>query len=176
MRKVIFGGANSLDNYFARPDGGLDWLLWGDEAAAFMKDYWKTFDTMVMGRITYEASLQHGGGAYPGMDAYICSTTMTPGRMDNGAIVVSDGIQLVSELKERKGRDVCIMGGGILARSLFEADLIDEIGFNIHPVILGGGIPLYYELSKQIDLELLECQAWKNGCVLVRYRVKKLSH
>ena len=64
------------------------------------------------------------------------------------------------------------MGGGILARSLFEADLIDEIGFNLHPVLLGSGIPLFHEMTKQIDLELVKCQELKNGCVVLTYRVK----
>jgi dihydrofolate reductase len=64
------------------------------------------------------------------------------------------------------------MGGGLLARTLFEADLIDEIGLNIHPVLLGSGIPLFYEMSHQIDLELLDCKTFKNGCVFVSYRVK----
>jgi dihydrofolate reductase len=64
------------------------------------------------------------------------------------------------------------MGGGELAKSLFEAGLIDEIGFNIHPVLLGSGIPLFHAMAHQINLELLECKAFKNGCVLVRYRVK----
>ena len=64
------------------------------------------------------------------------------------------------------------MGGGELAKSLFEADLIDEIGFNIHPVLLGSGIPLFHPMTRQIDLELKECKPFKNGCVLVTYRVK----
>ena len=64
------------------------------------------------------------------------------------------------------------MGDGELARSFFEAGLIDEVGFNIHPVLLGAGIPLFHEMTRQIDLELLECRPFKNGCVLVRYRVK----
>jgi dihydrofolate reductase len=64
------------------------------------------------------------------------------------------------------------MGGGVLAKSLFEADLIDEIGFNIHPVLLGSGIPLFHEMNRQIDLELIDCRAFKNGTVLVSYRMK----
>jgi serine/threonine-protein kinase len=39
VRKVTFGGANSLDNFLARPDHAVDWLRWGDEAAAVMADY-----------------------------------------------------------------------------------------------------------------------------------------
>ena len=59
-----------------------------------------------------------------------------------------------------------------LAKSLFEADLIDEIGFNIHPVLLGSGIPLFYEMNRQINLELIECKQFKNGCLMASYRVK----
>jgi len=50
LRKVTFGGANSLDNYLARPDHAVDWLKWSKEAAAVMTDYWKTIDTVLMGR------------------------------------------------------------------------------------------------------------------------------
>ena len=56
--------------------------------------------------------------------------------------------------------------------SLFEAGLIDEIGFNIHPVLLGEGLPLFLEMNRQIDLELIESRQFKNGCVYVLYRVK----
>jgi len=60
VRKVTFGGANSLDNYLARPDHAVDWLLWGDEAAAVMADFWKTIDTVLMGRKTYEVAVRSG--------------------------------------------------------------------------------------------------------------------
>lgn len=63
------------------------------------------------------------------------------------------------------------MGGGDLAKTLFEAAVIDEIGFNIHPVLLGSGIPLFHAISRQINLELIECRPFKNGCIYVKYRV-----
>jgi dihydrofolate reductase len=73
MRKVTFGGANSLDNFLARKDHAVDWLLWGDEAAAVMADYWSTIDTILMGRKTYEVALSHGKEAeiYAGMKSYV---------------------------------------------------------------------------------------------------------
>ena len=40
MRKVIFGGANSLDNFIAREDGAVDSLLWSDEVTEIMNDFW----------------------------------------------------------------------------------------------------------------------------------------
>jgi dihydrofolate reductase len=174
MRKVTFGGANSLDNYFARPDHAVDWLLWGEEAAAVMTDYWKTIDTVLMGRKTYEVAVKMGqeGGAYPGVKTYVLSRTLPEGSREGITVIRRDAAEFVRELKEGDGGDICLMGGGELARSLFEAGLIDEIGFNIHPVLLGAGIPLFHPMSRQIDLELVECRAFKNGCVYVMYRVK----
>jgi dihydrofolate reductase len=173
MRKVTFGGANSLDNYLARPDHAVDWLMWGDEAAAVTADYWKTIDTVLMGRKTYEVALRGGqDGGYPGVMTYVFSRTLPAGPRGRVTITSADVVDFVRDLKGRGGKDICLMGGGELARPLFEAGLVDEIGFNIHPVLLGSGIPTFHPMSRQIDLELRECRPFKNGCVLVSYRVK----
>ena len=172
-RKVTFGGANSLDNFIARPDHAVDWLMWSNEAGDIMKDYWSTVDTIIMGRKTYEVAAKsgQGGGGFPGVSTYIFSRTLNSA--PKGATLVSEDVaDFVRRLKEEPGKDICIMGGGELARALFEAGLIDEIGFNIHPVLLGTGIPLFHAMPKQIDLELLECRPFKNGCVYVKYAVK----
>jgi dihydrofolate reductase len=174
MRKVTFGGANSLDNYIARKDDGVDWLLWNKEVTEIMKDYWKNIDTMVMGRRTYEVSLRlGGGGGHRGVETYVFSRTMKKPKNKKGLTFLSeDAVGFVQRLKEEEGKDICVTGGGVLAKSLFEADLIDEIGFNIHPVLLGSGIPLFHEMSRQIDLELKECRELSNGCVYLTYDVK----
>jgi dihydrofolate reductase len=174
MRKVTFGGANSFDNYFARKDDSVDWLMWSNEAASVMKDFWKTIDTVVMGRRTYEVALRlgAGGGAYPGVKNYVFSRTMKQKTAGNVEIISEDAAEFVRKLKNHEGKDICVMGGGLLAKSLLEANLIDEIGFNIHPVLLGSGIPLFHEMNHQIDLELIDFKAFKNGTLLVSYRVK----
>jgi dihydrofolate reductase len=82
-------------------------------------------------------------------------------------------VDFVRRLKEEDGRDICIMGGGVLAKPLFEAGLIDEIGLNIHPILLGSGIPLFHEMAHQIDLELVKSQQLSNGCVFVLFRTKQ---
>ena len=180
MRKVIFGGANSLDNYFAREDGSVDWLLWSDEVSEIMKDFWPRFDCMVMGRKTWstaaenfsEEDLEKARAAHAGIKEYVFSRTLEAGERDGVEIVSSDPGEFVRGLKQQEGKDIMVMGGGNLARSLFEAGVIDEIGFNIHPVLLGSGVPLFHKMSRQIDLELLECRPMKTGCVYVLYRVK----
>lgn len=183
MRKVTFGGASSLDNYFARENGAVDWLMWSDEAAGVMGEYWKTIDTVVMGRKTYEAARKMIKGTgkgkpksnpYPGMTSYVFSRSLKAGKEEGVEIVSSDAVKFVRKLKGQAGKDICVMGGGELAHSFLEAGLIDEIGFNIHPVLLGSGIPLFHAMKHQVELELLDCKRFQNGCVYVLYRVKGL--
>ena len=173
MRKVTFGGANSLDNFIARQNDDVDWLIWDKEVAAISSEYWKTIDTVLMGRRTYETTVKSGQGGYPGVTNYVFSRTLK--RSTNKRIkVISEGAtDFVARLKSEEGKGICVIGGGLLARSLFEADLIDEVGFNVHPVLLGSGVPLFYEMKQQINLELLECKQLPSGCVLLRYKVLK---
>jgi dihydrofolate reductase len=44
-------------------------------------------------------------------------------------IVGTDAADFVLDLRSQDGKDICLMGGGVLAKSLFEAGLIDEVGF-----------------------------------------------
>jgi dihydrofolate reductase len=173
MRKVTFGGGNSLDNYLARPDHGADWLLWSDEVAAVTNAYWKTIDTVLMGRKTYEVAARSGQEqGFPGARDYVFSRTLEKEPGGDVVVVRSDAADFVRDLKQQEGKGICLMGGGELARSLFEADLIDVVGLNIHPVLLGAGIPLFHPMGRQIDLALEECRTFENGCVYITYRVK----
>jgi dihydrofolate reductase len=173
MRNVIFGGANSLDNYLARPNHAVDWLKWSDEVTEFMAEFWPRIDTVIMGRKTYEVAAAAGrAGGYPGVANYVFSRTMRESPSD-GVILVGDKAEdFVRQLKEQPGKDICLMGGGDFARTLFEADLIDEVGFNVHPVLLGDGIPAFHRMSRQVDLELMSCRQFRTGCVLLTYRVQ----
>src|SRR5438552_2095597 len=160
MRKVTFRVANSLDNYIARKDGAVDWLLSGDESAAAMAEFWQTIDTVVIGLKTYEPVLKSGTPfpTYPGVKNYVLSRALKESPDQNVEIIGEDAAEFISKLKVQEGKDIFIMGGGLLAKSLFEANLIDEVGVNIHPVLLGSGIPLFFEMSCQINLGLIECR------------------
>lgn len=175
MRKATFGGAISLDNFIAREDGAYDWIMWSDEAGEIMKDFWSKIDTIIMGRKTWDVAVANEAKAkkpHGRLKTYVFSRSLKPGGQPDGTVIVNDDPgEFVSELKQQDGKEICIMGGGELAKELFEAGVIDEIGFNIHPLLLGSGIPLFHRMSRQIGLELIECRPFKNGCVYVRYRV-----
>jgi dihydrofolate reductase len=173
MRKVVYGAACSLDMFIAGPDGGVDWLLWSDDVTAIMTEFWGGVDTVLTGRKTFEFAMKSGGGgSLPGVRGYVCSRTMTVSP-DRGTTIVPDAVAFLRSLKAQDGKNICLMGGGDLARSLFEAGLIDEVGLNIHPVLLGGGVPMFPGPVRQTNLELLESRTLKGGCVLANYRVKR---
>ena len=184
MRKVKYFVANSLDNYIARKDGAVDWLFM-DGTDYGMSEFFKSIDAVLLGRKTYEFALRQNpkpkrkskktkdeSSSDSGMKSYVFSRTMK-NAPDEGARIVSENAgEFVRNLKNEAGKDIWLMGGGELAGSLFAENVVDEINLNIHPVLLGSGIPLFSEIDKQIDLELIECKPHKNGCVQVTYRVK----
>jgi dihydrofolate reductase len=184
MRKVTLGLANSLDNYIARKDGGYDWLRWNAEVAEISAKFMKTIDVLLIGRKTFEVMLASGQPSYPGAKNYVFTrskkkaaeltrTLATRKKLVKNVEVVSrDAAAFVRKLKQQpKGKGIVVFGGGELAKALFEADLIDEIVLNIQPVLLGSGIPLFHEMTKQIDLQLLNCRPLKDGGIAVTYRV-----
>mgnify|MGYP003293691364 CR=1 FL=1 len=51
------------------------------------------------------------------------------------------------------------------------AGVIDEVGVNVHPVLLGSGVPLFRDPGARVPLELAESRVIDGGCVLSIYRV-----
>ena len=89
MRRVIYGVACSLDGFIAGPNGEIDWLYWSKDVEHVMTEFWPRVDTMIMGRKTYEAGLELGGGdgAMPGISlaTYEPATPASAGRGKRGA-------------------------------------------------------------------------------------------
>lgn len=173
MRTVTYGAAASLDGFIARQDHSVDWLQWSDDVSAITSRYWSSVDTVVMGRKTYEVMVRGGMKSYPGVRNYVFSRTLKTRPDPKVELVSDDAAHVVQALKKESGKGICVMGGGELAHALFEADLIDEVGVNIHPVLLGSGIPLFLPSPRQVDLEMVECKPLKGGCVYVLYRVRR---
>ena len=178
MRKVVYALTNSLDNYIARADGAADWILMGDEIMKEFTEFFASFDTVFVGRKTYDYAWgtshkpRKKESGFMGMKTYVFSRTLK--ERSNGAVsVISQNVsEFVRNLKNENGKDIWLMGGGELAASLLKENLVDEISISIQPVLLGSGIPLFPEIGKQVDLERIECKPYKNGVVALTYRVK----
>jgi len=175
MRKVIYGGACSLDGFFTDRDGGIDWLIFGKAVEEMMRKSWATADTILLGRKTWEwASKQPGpadDSAFAGVKSYVFSRTLKTIPDQKAQLVTSDAGEFVRRLKSEPGKDIMVMSGGNFATSLLRAGVVDEVGLNIHPVLLGAGPPAFLDAGGRINLELTETRPLDGGCVFVRYAV-----
>lgn len=170
MRKIIFGGAMSLDGYIAGPNGEYDWIAMDPEIdfSALMARH----DTYLVGRKTYDAMRSMGGGAaMPGSRTFVCSRTLPAGDRD-GVTVCPDAVAVATRLRGEPGKDIAIFGGGDLFRSLAGAGLVDGVEVSLIPVLLGGGIPLLPPPAGRIALELTGHKVYKaTGTVHLEYAV-----
>jgi dihydrofolate reductase len=173
MRTVIYGAACSLDGFITGPDGAMDWLHFSKDVRAVMTETWARVDTMLMGRKTYEVAAAMGGaggGGMAGIEAFVFSRTLRAVQPP-ATLVSTDAAEFVRTLKAGPGKDICVMGGSSLAQSLFAAGVIDEVGLNIHPVLLGSGVPFFLDAGR-ISLQLQESRSISGDCVLLTYRVR----
>jgi dihydrofolate reductase len=172
MRKIIYSVAMSLDGYLAGPNGEVDWILMDPEIdfAALMA----RFDTILMGRRTFEAAQAMGGaGPTPGITTIVVSRTL---RQEDhpGLTILRDNVgDAVSRLRAGTGKDIWLFGGGSLFRCLLDLGLVDAIEVAVIPVLLGGGIPLLPPPSARKTLRLVSSKAFKaTGTMWLEYAVQ----
>lgn len=168
MRRVRFSAAVSLDGYIAGPHGESDWIVMDPDIdfGALMG----AFDTILLGRKTYEATRQHaGGGGMPGMHAYVFSRTLR--QEDCRGVTVSRNPQeAIAGIKSAPGKDIWLFGGGELLRSLLDLRLVDSVELSVIPVLLGNGLPLAPHLAKQTRLRLTNHRVYPTtGTVSLEY-------
>lgn len=173
MRKIVYSVAMSLDGYLAGPNGEADWIVMDPEFdfAGLMA----RFDTLLMGRRTFEAAQAMGGGvAMPGVATVVVSRTLRPEDHPGLTIIAEDLGGAVSRLRAGSGKDIWLFGGGSLFRSLLDLGLVDTIEVGVVPVLLGGGIPLLPARSQRTTLRLVSSKAYKaSGTVGLEYAVQQ---
>ena len=171
MRRVRYRVAASLDGYIAGPDGEIDWIVRDpalDWAALFAG-----FDTVLLGRRTYELTRQPGAPAWPaGCRVVVFSRTLIAAEDPSVTIVAADAGAAVAALRAEPGRDIWLFGGGSLFASLLAAGVVDQVEVAIMPVLLGGGIPLAAPEAPRARLTLTHSDVSPTGIVTLRYDIQ----
>jgi len=190
MRELKYYVACSADGFIARSNGSLDFFpSEGEHLADLMKSFPETFpthlretlnvragnrcfDTVLMGRKTYQLGLDIGvTSPYGHLKQYLFSRTITSSPDKDVTIVAADPLFFVRQLKQESGKDIWLCGGADLAATLFPE--IDELILKVNPVVIGDGIPIFSRAVEATPVRLVAIQTYSNGFLLSRYRTKK---
>jgi dihydrofolate reductase len=159
-----------VDGYLAGPNGEIDWIV-HDPTVDFRAVY-AQFDTVLLGRRTYELTQQPGAPPWPtGWRVYVFSRTLEPAEHPAVTVVGADIESTVASLREEHGRDIWLFGGGKLFASLLALQLVDEVELAVMPVLLGGGIPLAGTAALRSRLRLTRSDALPSGIVNLQYDI-----
>ena len=154
MRRLRYQVASSLDGYIASSKGDLDWIVMDPEID--FGELFKQFDTVVMGRRTFEVMLKDGGnGSMPGLDVVVFSQTLQQQDFPAVSIVNTNPAETIRSLKAKPGKDMWLYGGGELFRTLLDAGVVDTVEPAIIPVLLGSGVRLLPATAKRTQLTLI---------------------
>lgn len=174
MKKCKLFIATSIDGYIAREDGALDWLDAipnPDQLDYGYHTFYDSVDTLIMGRKTYEEVLGFGvDWPYPNCKTYIVSSKEVEIKTENTYLINDPLESKIKEWQNEEGKDIWVVGGGVLISSMLDLGLIDEMLLTITPVILGSGIPLFPNSPKETQFELVKTEAFDTGFVNLTYK------
>ncbi len=171
MRRIRYRVATSLDGYIAGPDGEIDWITMDPDIN--FNQIFSQFDTLLVGRRTFDEMVKAGRPSTPGMRTIVFSSTLRAADYPDFTIVSQDHGDVVAPLKAKPGKDIWLFGGGSLFRSLAEDGLVDTVEIAIMPVVLGGGTPLLPAPAKRINMSLTSHKIYKSGIVALEYAINK---
>lgn len=190
MRKIIYAQMVSLDGFVEGPNGELDWSEPSEELHKHFNDQYLMgeIDTSLYGRRLYEEMAAFWPAAdedpaTPGvvvefsrlwkeLPKIVFSKTLE--EVDWNAELKREVVpEEIEALKAQPGGGMDV-GGAELASTFIQHGLIDEYRLYIHPVVLGGGTPMFPP-DENLNLELVETRTFGGGVVMLCYRLDDSS-
>jgi dihydrofolate reductase len=186
MRKVVAAEYVSVDGRMQDPggvgeieQGGWTNPYFNDELAKYQSDQLFASDALLLGRITYQGfaaawpSMEEAEGEFGvrmnRLPKYVASATLTEPLEWNATLLKGDVAEEVQKLKNQPGQDILIYGSSQLVSTLTRHNLIDEYRLMIHPVVLGGGKPLFRNGHNTAALRLADTRTTSTGVVMLTY-------
>ncbi|MGD6844275.1 dihydrofolate reductase family protein [Bacillus infantis] len=179
-RRVILDLAVTLDGFIEGLNGEVDWCIMDPDMD--FNQFLNQIDTILYGRKSYDIwgryipknedsdtdkemwRLVHS------KEKYVFSRTQK--ETDSRAIWINDNIvEEVNRLKKKPGRDIWLYGGSSLITTFINLGLVDEFRLSVHPIILGEGKPLFIDINKRINLQIVETKKFSSGVVQLIYRL-----
>ncbi len=170
--------ARSLDGYIADKNGGLDWLSSvpnPEHLDLGYEKFIKDMDAIVMGRTTFEMVCSFDIQWPYHIPVFVLSSSLKslPEEFEDKAEIVKGPLSAILEVIHKKGSSQLYIDGGVTVQNFLKEDLIDELIITTIPILLGGGVPLFGELPKEMEFEHVESVLFLDAIVQDCYRRKR---
>jgi len=171
--KITYYVASSLDGYITKEDGDVSWL---EELNISMEDagydeFYSTVDALVMGRKTYEMIVSFGQWPYDDKPVWVCSSkSITPIEGCN-LQVGSTPEDARHSATEMNIKHLWLVGGGSLASSFLQKNLLTNLSLSLMPIILGSGIKLFGNLPFPILIKKEKLEPHSSGLSQLEYTI-----
>ena len=179
MKKIIYYVASSLDGFISGTNDDVSKFIYqGKGVERYLEDL-KSFQTVIMGRKTYEFGYQFGvvpgqpSPTYAHMKHFIFSDSMKLDDKSDQVEIKPISREEVVKIKNESPTDIYLCGGGQLAGWLLENGLIDQIKLKLNPITLGEGVALFGQNKVSADWKLIESEKYDNGLLLLTYDLEK---
>ncbi|HEY0964929.1 MAG TPA: dihydrofolate reductase family protein [Candidatus Saccharimonadales bacterium] len=190
MRKIIVQEFITLDGVMQAPGGpdedtssNFQYGGWtapyfreADDAAGDFMAKWMQSTDILLGRKTYDifaAYWPEHADMWPGIQdvtKYVMSTTLAENTSDWQNVIFMDNVDNLKKLKESEGGDIKVHGSGVLAQTLFEYNLVDELFLMTFPITLGTGKKLFSEGTRPAAFALTDSLVTSNGVIFANYK------
>ncbi|MBI4666456.1 MAG: dihydrofolate reductase [Nitrospinae bacterium] len=167
-RKIQLFIAMSLDGYITGPDGDISWLF-TDQDYGITK-FIEGVDTLIMGRKSYDAMLALGW-MYEGKKIFVYTRRTQNPDGQNVTFTSLAPEKLMEDIRRQPGKNIWLFGGGEVVKLFLDAALVDEMVVAIHPVVLGGGAPLFPQGVSRTNLGLVRSESFDSGLLIATYLV-----
>jgi dihydrofolate reductase len=177
-RNIIVHIATSADGYIARPDGDIEWLTERPAPKGFygIGKFVNSIDAKLLGRKTYDLSVQMGATFDTRTPHYVFSRRPAPASVPPGVEFVAESIgAFARRLRTGKGKDIWMMGGGEIMAAFLDEGAIDDFIISVIPTFIGDGIPLIARRHRHVPLNLQSVRRFPDGVVQVHYKVQQAA-
>jgi dihydrofolate reductase len=190
MRKLIMKMSVSIDGFVSGPNNEKDWVFRSSDegSRAWVLQSTRESGLIIMGRKSFEEMSPYWPtAAGPLAEAMneIPKAVFTkkgfkvpPAANSSSAaaswaatqVVEGDLAEKIKQLKQQPGKPIIAFGGAGFMRSLIGTGEIDEYNLVVHPVVLGGGLPIFTDVAKPFDLRLTDVKSFSGGVVIHTYQ------
>jgi dihydrofolate reductase len=181
MRPLIVFCTVTVDGFMAGPDNDLGFAIDDPELEqALNGELMRVADAIVVGRKSFPEMAAYWMAAEGELADWMNSTpkfVLTSDDeydvsvWDTASTAAGDGVEQVRELKEGDGKSVVVFGGVETVRALVAAGLVDEYWFKVHPVVVGRGRSMFFDLPERTTLALRSVRSFPSGSLGVVYTV-----